>query len=162
MKRLLPQPLLSLTLLLTWLLATRINPGQLLLGTVLALLIPWFSRRFWPHRVHVNQPILLARFAARVVLDIVIASIAVARLILGPVQAIHPAFIRYPLLLHDEFAITVLANTISLTPGTVSANLSEDHGTLLIHALNVDDQQALIETIHARYERPLQEIFESC
>ena len=162
MNRLLPQPLLSLTLLLTWLLANSFSPGQILLGAVLALVIPWFSRRFWPERVRIGRPLRVLRFIGHVLLDIVTANIAVARLILSPVQSITPRFVHYPLRLRDEFAITVLANTISLTPGSVSADLSKDRRTLLIHALDVDDERALIETIRKRYEQPLQEIFELC
>ena len=63
----------------------------------------------------------------------------------------------------DYFAAAapeVLASTISLTPGTVSANLRMDGKSLLIHALNVDDEEALIEQIRERYERPLKEIYE--
>ena len=160
MNRLLPQPLLSLSLLLTWLLANSLSPGQLILGSVLALIIPWFSHHFWPERIQLHKPWVLIRFMARVVLDIITANIEVARLILGPMQTITPAFINYPLQLREEFAITVLANTISLTPGTVSADLNEDHSVLLIHALNVDDEQQLLKTICSRYEQPLQEIFE--
>jgi len=160
LNRMLPQPLLSLMLLLTWLLANSFSPGQWVLGSLLALAIPWFSQHFWPERVKVGRPLLALRFIVRVLLDIITANIAVARLILGPLQSIQPRFVNYPLQLRDEFAITLLANTISLTPGTVSADLSEDHCSLLIHALDVSDEKALIETIHQRYEQPLREIFE--
>ncbi|TVP55306.1 MAG: cation:proton antiporter, partial [Halomonadaceae bacterium] len=65
-----------------------------------------------------------------------------------------------PLALTDEFAITMLASTISLTPGTVSAGLSPDRQTLLIHALHEPDPAALIAHIRSRYETPLKEILE--
>jgi multicomponent K+:H+ antiporter subunit E len=92
--------------------------------------------------------------------DIVVANLVVARLILGPTRNLRPAFIRLPLDLCSEFAIVVLANTISLTPGTVSADLSLDRRTLLIHALDVEDEAKTIAHIKYRYERPLKEIFE--
>ena len=160
MTRILPQPLLSLALLLTWLLVNHFSAGHLVLGTMLALVIPWFSRHFWPERVKVSRPLKVLHFSGRVLLDIVTANITVARLLLGPLLALTPRFVHYPLQLRDDFAITVLANTISLTPGTVSADVSEDRRTLLIHALDVEDERLLIETIHQRYEQPLQEIFE--
>ena len=75
-------------------------------------------------------------------------------------RRLRPGFVELPLDLTDEFAITLLASTISLTPGTVSADVSEDRRTLLIHALDVDDQDAMIRQIKQRYERPLKEIFE--
>ncbi|MCB1719309.1 MAG: Na+/H+ antiporter subunit E, partial [Candidatus Competibacteraceae bacterium] len=59
-------------------------------------------------------------------------------------------------------AISLLASSLTLTPGTLSARLSEDRSYLLVHALNETDPDTLIATIKQRYERPLKEIFESC
>jgi multicomponent K+:H+ antiporter subunit E len=92
--------------------------------------------------------------------DILLANVTVARLILGPQRRLQPALVELPLDLDDKFALTILANTISLTPGTVSASLSADRRTLLVHALNVHDEAALIAEIKTRYEAPLMEIFE--
>ena len=55
--------------------------------------------------------------------------------------------------------IVALAGIITMTPGTLSAELSPDHRHLLIHAFNVDDEAALIATIQSRYDAPLMEIF---
>lgn len=75
-------------------------------------------------------------------------------------RKLRPLFIRLPLDLCNDFAIVVLTNTISLTPGTVSADLSPDRRSLLIHALDVEDVEQTVARIKSRYERPLQEIFE--
>ncbi|MCA1773239.1 MAG: Na+/H+ antiporter subunit E, partial [Halomonas sp.] len=75
-------------------------------------------------------------------------------------RKLNPHFVEYPLMLEERFTITLLASTISLTPGTVSANLRMDGKSLLIHALNETDEEALIEQIRERYERPLKEIYE--
>jgi multicomponent K+:H+ antiporter subunit E len=161
--RWLPQPLLSLVLLLTWLLLTNsVTAGHILLGALLGVVIPYFSVGLWPQRPHLRRPITLFRLIVRLLGDIVIANLVVARLILGSVQTLQPRFIDLPLDLKNRFAITLLAHTISLTPGTVSADLSPDYQHLLIHCLNVDDEAALITQIKARYEAPLKEIFESC
>jgi multicomponent K+:H+ antiporter subunit E len=53
----------------------------------------------------------------------------------------------------------MLASIISLTPGTVSADLSDDRKTLLVHGLDVDDEAVLVEQIKRRYEAPLLEVF---
>ncbi|MEQ6888672.1 Na+/H+ antiporter subunit E [Halomonas sp. CS7] len=160
-RRWLPLPLLSILLLVVWLLMTRsIAPGQILLGGVLALIIPLATYRFWDAQPHVARPWLLLRFVARVLGDILIANIQVAWLIINPRQRMRPAFVEYPLMLEERFTITLLANTISLTPGTVSANMRMDGKSLLIHTLDMEDEDALIETIRERYERPLKEIYE--
>lgn len=161
MKRWLPQPLFSVFLWLVWLLLTNsVAPGQLLLGAVIALTLPLFTVRFWPDRPRVRKPLQLLRYIAVLLWDIIIANLTVARLILGPTARLRPTFIRLPLELRHEFAIVVLANTLSLTPGTVSSDLSPDRRTLLIHVLDVEDPEQIIARIKQRYEKPLQEIFE--
>ena len=74
-------------------------------------------------------------------------------------RRLQPAFVAVPLDIKEELPITLLASTVSLTPGTVSSELSSDHKWLYIHALHVTDEQALIATIKSRYEAPLKEIF---
>ncbi|MBS9404881.1 Na+/H+ antiporter subunit E [Halomonas sp. TRM85114] len=157
----LPTPLMSILLLVVWLLLVRsLAFGHFLLGGALAVAIPLATYRFWDLEPHVSNPWLLLRFALRVFGDIIIANFEVAWLIINPWRRLQPHFIEYPLMVEKRFTITLLANTISLTPGTVSANLRMDGKTLLIHALHVDDEEALIAQIRERYERPLKEIYE--
>jgi len=160
MKRWFPQPLMSLCLWLVWLLlAESAAPAHLLLGCVLGLGLPLFTSRFWPDPSGLRRPLLLVPYLAILLWDIIVANLVVARLILGPVDRLRPAFIRLPLDLKQDMAIVVLAHTISLTPGTVSIHLSTDRQVLLIHALDVDDEAQLIRRIKKRYEQPLKEIF---
>ncbi|MEY6432384.1 Na+/H+ antiporter subunit E [Thioalkalicoccus limnaeus] len=158
-RRWLPHPLLTLTLILTWLfLVNDISVAHLLLGTLFGVLIPLFTAPFWPERPRLLRPLVLVRFLVVVLGDIVIANLQVARLVLGPTERLRPAFIELPLDLTDPFAITILASTVSLTPGTVSADVSPDRRFLLIHSLDTEDPEALIARIKARYEAPLKEM----
>jgi multicomponent K+:H+ antiporter subunit E len=91
--------------------------------------------------------------------DILSANFTVALLVIGPVKKLHPGFIAVPLDITSELGITLLASTVSLTPGTVSADISEDKKWLYIHALHLEDSEALIADIKSRYEAPLKEIF---
>ena len=106
-----------------------------------------------------------------VLMDIVTANAQVAILILGPTKRLKPAFVRVPLDLQHELPITILASTVSMTPGTVSADiyptkemLAEGEEVkqrwLLIHVLNLEDEAELIASIKSRYEAPLKEIFQ--
>ncbi|MCL7462042.1 Na+/H+ antiporter subunit E [Pseudomonas sp. NW5] len=158
--RLLPYPLLSLFLLLVWLLLVNdFSPGHWLLGAFLGWGIAWLVRPFWPATPALRSPRRLLGFVALVLGDIVVANFQVARRILGPRFALRPAFVEVPMDLDDQMLLTVLACVVSLTPGTVSADLSADHRTLLVHGLDVDDEAALIQSIKQRYEAPLKEIF---
>lgn len=160
-RRWLPTPVLSLLLLAVWLLlAHSIAPGQILLGGILAVVIPLVTYRFWDAPLRIHRPWLLLRFLIRVIGDIIVANFEVAYLIINFRRSMRPHFIEYPLMLEERFTITLLASTITLTPGTVSANLRMDGQSLLIHALDVDDPDALVTQIRQRYEQPLKEIYE--
>jgi multicomponent K+:H+ antiporter subunit E len=156
----LPHPLLSLLLLLLWLLLNNsAAPGQLLLGTLFGVLIPLFTRRFWPEPVYLTRPRSALRFTGRVLWDIIVANFAVARIVLGPSSAVRPVFVRVPLDIEGEFATTVLLMVISLTPGTVTADLDTERRHLLVHALSEDDPDELVRQIKRRYETAIKEIF---
>ena len=164
MRRLLPSPLISALLWVGWLMLNEsASPGQMLLGAALALAVPWFSERFRPQRPRIGRWGTVVRLGLVVLRDIVMSNIEVARRILGPEAAIHPRFVWVPLDLRDPHAIIALAGIITMTPGTLSSELSEDHRHLLVHALNCPDhdaEAALVADIKARYEAPLREIFE--
>lgn len=161
--RFLPHPLLTPTLAAVWLLLNNsLAPGHVVLGLLLGWAIPWFTLRFWPERVRIRRPLKLLRFVAVVLYDIVVANLIVARRILGRPERLRPAFVSLPLDLKSDLAISLLANTICLTPGTVSARLSPDRRSLLVHGLHVPDAGVLVATIKARYEAPLKEVFEAC
>ena len=158
--KLIPHPWLTVFLLLLWLLLNNsAAAGHLLLGALLGVLIPLFTRRFWPERLILNNPGLVLRFIGLVLRDIVVANFTVARVVLGPLNAIQPAFVRVPLDIEDDFPVTLLASVVSLTPGTVSADVDSERRYLLVHALSVDDTEALVRDIKARYEAPIKEIF---
>lgn len=161
--KLFPHPLLSLALLVIWLLLhNTLAPGHILLGGTLAILIPFTSATFWPERVCLRRPRLMLIYIARVALDIFTANLLVARWILGSSQRLQPAFIRYRLELKSPLAISALANTISLTPGTVSCDLSADRRELLIHSLHVSDVNETVLQIRQRYEQILLEVLKPC
>lgn len=163
LSRIFPHPLLSLFLLIIWLLLNNtIAPGHFVLGGILAILIPFVTAGFWPERVDVSRPLILLKFIIVVLWDIVIANFQVAALILMPRRWLRPAFITMPLDISSPLGVSILANTISLTPGTVSCELSADHQQLLIHALHIDDIDASVQSMKQRYERPLMEILQAC
>ncbi|XOZ33404.1 Na+/H+ antiporter subunit E [Halomonadaceae bacterium KBTZ08] len=156
-----PRPYFSLFLLVLWLLLVNsAAPGQILLGAGLAWLIPFSTQQFWPERPRLNSPGRLLVYLMRLLVDILRSNLTVARLILRDPGSLQPGFVRFPLSVTNEFAITLLASSISLTPGTVSAGLSPDRGYLLVHVLHLDDEAELIEHIRKRYETPLREILE--
>ncbi|MFV8570340.1 Na+/H+ antiporter subunit E [Marinobacter sp. SBS5] len=154
-----PQPWLSLVLFSTWqFLSDGISGASVVMGLLLAWIIPQITHGFWPERPAFVKVWRMPMFVLMVLWDILVASCSVAILILSPRQP-QPVFVNYPLQLDHPLAISLLASTISLTPGTVSADVSDDNKTLLIHALDAASEQEVIDAIHKRYEKPLMEMF---
>ncbi|MEN7529132.1 Na+/H+ antiporter subunit E [Cupriavidus sp. DL-D2] len=160
-KRLFPHPWLSLVLAIIWLLLVNdVSPGQVLLGALLGWLLSLkIGERLWLRPMELRRPDLVAQLAGRVLYDIVHANVEVAALVLGPMRRMQPAFIQVPLDLEHEMALTALISIVSLSPGTLCAELSNDRRVLLIHVLNLRDEAQLVDTIKSRYEAPLKEIF---
>lgn len=160
-KHLLPQPFVSLAILALWLaLAPSPDFGQVMLGAALGITIPRITVHFWPRRPRLARPRTVVLLFLHVLWDIIVANWQVARLVLGPLDRITPGFLEVPLDIDDPFAATVLASIASLTPGTVSIDIDRERKLLCLHALNIKDKAAVIDTIKARYEAPLKEIFQ--
>lgn len=161
MKWILPHPALSAMLLIVWLLmANAISVGGIVLGAILALVLPKFTQPFWPDRPRVRFGRALLGYLGIVLFDIVVANFQVARLILfRRNRDLRARWLVIPIELTTPEAITMLAGTISLTPGTVSSDVSCDGRFLLVHALDVEDAEAEVARIKARYEARLKRVF---
>lgn len=168
-RRLFPTPTRSLLLFIVWLaLNNSVAPIHLVAAFLLALLIPLLTASFRDPQPRIKRLDLAVVYVFRVLLDIVVANLQVIRLVLGPNRQLKPGFALVPLQLTESLPLTILAGTVSLTPGTVSAEiLPYEHEItaaatprfLLIHVLDLTDEQALIESIQQRYEAPLREMF---
>lgn len=161
-RRLFPHPYLSALLVLIWmLLVNRFAWGSLVFAVIISIAIPALTEPYWPDRARIRHPLKIAFYGLMVIYDIIVANIQVAMIVLfKPNRNLQPAWITIPLDLRSPEAITVLAGTITLTPGTVSADLSQDGHALLVHCLHAPDPESVILDIKSRYEDRLKEIFE--
>jgi multicomponent K+:H+ antiporter subunit E len=159
--RLIPHPILSLSLVLVWLaLVNKVTLGNLILGAGLGIVIPLLTKAYWPDRPKVARPLKIVEYFLIVLWDIVVANVQVAAIILFKREKdIRSAWITVPLEVTSPEAITVLAGTITMTPGTVSAMLCADGSAILVHTLHTDDPDGVRDGIKDRYERRLKEIF---
>ncbi len=163
LNKILPNPILSLILWIIWLLLNNtVAAGHIVLGLIFAILIPMWTASFRPENVRVKAPLTLFKYFGIVLWDIVIANLMVAKLIMGRNDKLMPAFFRIELDIQTPLGISFLANTISLTPGTVSCDLTKDRRYLLVHALHAEDSSEIIKQIKQRYETPLIKVFASC
>ena len=156
-----PHPLLTVLLAVVWiLLQNEFSSGMAVFGLILGIVIPKLTANWWPERpggIHVGKFLV---YTVIVLWDIMVANVQVAWIVLTrPNAKLRPVWVVVPLDLRQPEAITILAGTITLTPGTVSADLSDEGHSLLVHTLDTDDPDSIRDGIKHRYERRLKEIF---
>lgn len=162
MRRVLPYPILSLGLFVaSILLSASVAPPSLALAVLLALLAPIIMLALGVDRVRVKAPMTIMRLAIDVVGDIVRSNWAVSHIILGRRRHERTSgFIHIPLDLRDQYGLAVLAIIITSTPGTLWVEYEAATGRLLLHVLDLVDEETWVRLIKNRYERRLMEIFE--
>lgn len=162
MRRWLPYPLLALGLFIMWLLLTQsFSPGQILLGGTVAFLCTHAMAALRPERSKIGSPQTVFKLAGIVAADIIRSNFAVAAIILARRKERVSSFVRMPLELRNRHGLTVLALIITATPGTIWVEFDRSRGILLIHVLDLVDEEEWIQLIKGRYEALLLEIFGS-
>ncbi len=160
LRRIFPSPVLSFTVVAFWMvMSSSFDLGQLVLGLVLGVVIPLFATRLDREFARLGSLRPIPKLLAVVLWDILVSNLRVAAQVLGREEKLKPGFIWVPLDIANIHGIAALTSFITLTPGTVSAALSEDRRHLLVHVLHLEDPTALINEIKSRYEAPLMEIF---
>jgi multicomponent K+:H+ antiporter subunit E len=159
MRALIPHPVTSLAIALLWLLLNGLSNGHLVLAAVLALALPVLLPAPALASPRLASPLAAATLAIVVLFDIVKANLEIALRILGPESRIHPTYVWVPLDIASPQGIAVFASIITMTPGTLSCEVSDDRRWLLVHAFHADDAAAVAAEVKSRYEAPLKEIF---
>ncbi|WP_089997187.1 Na+/H+ antiporter subunit E [Cognatiyoonia koreensis] len=156
-----PHPFLTILLAVVWtLLQNQVSAGMVVFGIILGIILPKLTSVWWPDRPTGFRVGKMTSYAIMVLWDIMVANVQVAWIVLTvPNAKLKPAWIVVPLDLKQPEAITMLAGTITLTPGTVSADLSDEGHSLLVHVLHTFDPDGVRDDIKNRYEARLKEIF---
>ena len=148
-------PVLSLLLAATWLMLSRsLEPVHLISAALVGLIVPRLLRGL----LHEGSPIRWGaafRLTLVVIWDIVLSNVTVARLVLGPMGRLKPAWLRVPLASDHPRVNSLFASIITMTPGTVSAVVDEQARCIWVHALDCDDAIEMVNAMKARYEAPL-------
>ena len=162
LQRWLPHPRTTVTLMLLWLaLHNSLSNGNLLIALLLGLALPIYTSNFWPQRQSVRNPILVFGLIIIVIRDIIVANVQVAGIILFKNSSrLRSRWVSVPLELESSEALTALAAIVSLTPGTISSDFSNDNRFLLVHCLDLEDADSLIYLIKNRYEERIKRILE--
>jgi multicomponent K+:H+ antiporter subunit E len=161
-KRLFPSPLMSVALVVLWLvLNNSLSLGQWLMAVLLGFLVPFLTQSLRPTPVRFSHLGVAFMLFLRVGGDVIVWNWRVLRGTLASTKNLPQGhFITVPLDLRDPNGLAALAAIMCVIPGTIWSELALDRSALLVHIFDMKDEQAEIELIKTRYERPLMEIFE--
>ncbi len=162
MNRLLPTPLLSLALFALWLaLNESLRPGHIIMGALVALVVPRLLAPLRPRQQRVRRPLVLVRLILTVGHDVILSNLRVGWSVLNMSRRPpHGAFVKIPLELKTSSALAALAVITTVVPGTVWCELALDRSYMLLHVFDLEEEEAFVAHFRSRYERPLKEIFE--
>ena len=136
--------------------------ASLMTGAVLGFFALWLSAPLTGiERLYFVRAFRIVRLAAFFVYELVMSSVRVAWDVIRPFPRNKPALVEVPLDVKSDIEILLLTNLISLTPGTLSVDVSEDRGTLLVHAMFADDHEAVVADLKNGMERLVAEVFET-
>ena len=135
------------------------SPANLLLGLVLAVLCLGLARQHRGNGKLAVRPVALLLLGVVFLRELALSAWSVAIAALRPRIDIRPAMVAFPLRLRRDFEIALLANCITLTPGTLSVDVSEDRQFLHVHALDCSDPEELCRSIAETFERRIMEAF---
>lgn len=139
------------------------SPTLLMLGSgyVLGFLTLWFSAPvFGLTDSYFLRSWRIVRLILFFIYELVMSSLRVAWDVMTPGDSSTPAILEMPLDMKSDIEILMVTNLISLTPGTLSLDVSDDRKTLTFHAMYADDPQAVIDDLRNGMERLVKEVFE--
>ncbi len=152
--------LLNVLLALAWAALTgSFQPVDLFFGFALGYLVLWLALHKNRPRYFRQIPLLLGLFLYFLT-DILRANFRMAVTVLSPRMKLRPAVVAVPLILKSETATFLLANMLTLTPGTLSLDISTDRQTLYIHTVWLEDVEEFRRRVVESYEKRLKELFE--
>lgn len=152
---------LNIFLAVIWAAATaNFQPQNLALGFGLGFAIIYFYQRVSGQVAYTHRTWQIIAFVGFFIKELFKANLRVALDVVTPAHDMRPGVVAIPLTVTTDAQITLLANVISLTPGTLSLDVSDDRSVLYIHAMYVDDPDELRHEIKAGFERRVLEVLE--
>ncbi|MBL1213248.1 MAG: Na+/H+ antiporter subunit E [Ignavibacteriae bacterium] len=151
--------LLNILLAIAWMLLTGdLDFMNFIQGLIIGFLILWVSKNATDSREYISKIPKIFGFIIYFIYELILANLKVAYDIITPKHRMKPSIIAVPLTAEKDFEITILANLITLTPGTLSLDVSSDKKVLYVHSMYASDPEEFIKEIKNGFERKLLEI----
>jgi len=154
--------LVSVLLALIWAVITAdTSILNILLGWSIGLVALWFVRKDIANPVLFDKARRIVSLTMLFFYELALSAIRVAFLVLTPnlKAQLKPAIIAFPLTAKSDQEITLLANLITLTPGTLSVDVSKDRQFIFVHVLSITEKSEVINSIAQGFEDKIIEVF---
>ena len=147
-----------LTAVLWMFLQSSFTPATFVFGYLIGMLILIILRRFLIFELYFRRLWAMVKLFFLFVVELTKANLDMVRVILKPRLNHRPGIVAVRTQLETNVEITLLAALISLTPGTISMDFSEDNKTIYIHSIDVPDKDEMIEDIRNSFEKAIMEV----
>lgn len=155
------QLMINFFIALVWMfLSVSFTASTFTVGFLLGLLMLWIMD-FFPERFYLYRIWAVIKLVTLFFKELIMANIQVLLLIVQPKMKIKPAIFAFPTILEKDWEITLLSNLITLTPGTLVIDVSEDSKTLYIHCIDYGDADEAINSIKNTFEKAILEVSRS-
>lgn len=156
------QILLNALIALTWMfLSVSFKPTTFIVGYLIGLLMLFMLRKSFSSRFYMDRLWAVVKLTSLFLKELVMSNFSVLKLIIQPTMPIRPAIFAMPTVLEQDWEITLLSSLITLTPGTVVIDISDDNKTLYIHSLDFEDIDEAIDSIRNTFEKAILEVSRS-
>ncbi|PLT34017.1 Na+/H+ antiporter subunit E [Bacillus sp. V5-8f] len=153
------QILLNVFLAFVWMfLRNEYNGSSFLVGYFFGLLIVFGFRRFFSSRFYMLRIIAVFSLLYIFLRELVLSNISVLKVVLKPNLDMRPGIFALETELTKDWEITILANLITLTPGTLVVDISPDNKILYIHAMDISDVGQAVQDIKGTFEKAIMEV----
>ncbi|WP_392454179.1 Na+/H+ antiporter subunit E [Chryseomicrobium aureum] len=153
------QILLNMFIAFVWMfLSNSFSATTFIIGYILGLVMLFMLRRFFSTRFYIERVVAVAKLLLLFLKELIVSNIAVLRVILKPKMDIKPAIFELETKLTQDWEITLLSMLITLTPGTVVINISEDRTKLYVHTLDLEDVDNAVNSIRNTFEKAIMEV----
>ncbi|WLV23635.1 Na+/H+ antiporter subunit E [Aciduricibacillus chroicocephali] len=155
------QIIIHLIIAFMWMLLNESYTGSsFIAGYLIGAVLLFLMRRFLPGSFYLRRLFMVLGLIILFIKELILSNIDIVKLVYKPrlKGKVEPGIFAYPTELKKEWEIALLANLITLTPGTLSVALSDDHSIIYIHAMHIDTEEEAIQSIKNTFEKAILEV----
>lgn len=153
------QILLNLTIAFVWMFFHNTWDGStFFVGYLIGLGLLFMLRRFLPQEFYFRKGVAVLKLLGLFLKELLLSALFVAKELLRPKLNIKPGIVAVPTKLRSDLEITIFACLITLTPGTLTLEVSPENDVLYIHSMDIADTEQVISQIKNTFEKAIMEV----